>query len=85
MRAQGIDQPGSWFDAFDISELLQPIEEESVAAADIQDRDRKGPGPKPLQFVEQNFLSGTPPPVLFVEFTIMPGVFRIQLRSLDDA
>lgn len=85
MRAQGIDQRGGWLDAFDVPQLPQPIEEKSVTAADIEDRVRKRPGHKPLQLGEQNFFSGTPPPVLLVEFAIMPGVFRIQLRSLDDA
>src|SRR5256885_3038444 len=73
------------FHAFDDRHAIKPgqsIEEQSIAAADIEDGAPTGVGLMRAQHVEDDTLACPPPPVVVEEIAIMRPVLRIHVRRV---
>ncbi len=66
------------FNALNISKLSQPFKEECVAAPNIENREIRFPGHAFKEFVKEDVLPGSPPPVILVQLAIMSAIVRVQ-------
>src|SRR5262245_14162340 len=72
-------EAGIGLDSPDIAEPLQLIEEQAVAAPDVQDAAPSAWRGVFFNLMNELHLTGPPPPMLFVELAVTLGVFGIHL------
>jgi hypothetical protein len=69
-----VDEEGIGLEALDGAEAGEVIEEETIAAADVEDVMEWVPGVEALEVGEDEVFAGLPPPVVLPEILVLAGV-----------
>jgi hypothetical protein len=85
MRAMRVDQIHGWFYTLHFAKFSEPVEEQPIPAADVQNAFPLACWPHLPKPVDDQFGARTPPPVFLEKFTICFAVFWVHqgpFRSL---